>query len=467
MKIKTQILTTLCALAFATSGYASSSWCMANPHLDEYSKASDIVAAEGYPTAANTYALFDLNANANISVDANLNIGFIKPADYSVTFDFSTSTNYWITFETSLVSANYPDKAFVMNFTNTGSGSGSITINSSFTLGQTNGSDGYEWNSSTLKGTITAKSTFSILTGAKMNASNLTARGAFSNAGTFTVKKLNVSNGSNSATTFANSGTMNATDIYLNNSSTFTNSGTLNNITDTKLTIYGSSAEFTNTGSISTAAFKIENGVTFSNSGTITAAGQVDINGILNHTSGLISNTQTTLVNAGGTLNLSATLQTNWFTFNGGTVRINAGSITGPTVTSLKADSTLILATDASLGISFNDNKTLSAHTNGNSLTITSLGSLSGKLDIYIDNGSTWEDDAIKFVLAKSDENENKISSILGDVYVNNNKVTDEYALIYKNDGYYLNTVAVPEPAQWAVIFGVIALGFAMYRRRK
>ncbi len=35
------------------------------------------------------------------------------------------------------------------------------------------------------------------------------------------------------------------------------------------------------------------------------------------------------------------------------------------------------------------------------------------------------------------------------------------------NNYYSLNTVAVPEPAEWAAIFGAIALGFVAYRRRK
>ena len=29
------------------------------------------------------------------------------------------------------------------------------------------------------------------------------------------------------------------------------------------------------------------------------------------------------------------------------------------------------------------------------------------------------------------------------------------------------SAIAVPEPAEWAVIFGTLALGFAIYRRRK
>lgn len=34
-------------------------------------------------------------------------------------------------------------------------------------------------------------------------------------------------------------------------------------------------------------------------------------------------------------------------------------------------------------------------------------------------------------------------------------------------DGLYAQWIAIPEPAEWAGIFGVIALGFALYRRRK
>ena len=34
-------------------------------------------------------------------------------------------------------------------------------------------------------------------------------------------------------------------------------------------------------------------------------------------------------------------------------------------------------------------------------------------------------------------------------------------------DVYFLNRINVPEPAEWAAIFGAIALGLAVYRRRK
>ncbi|MBR7106049.1 MAG: PEP-CTERM sorting domain-containing protein, partial [Opitutales bacterium] len=46
-----------------------------------------------------------------------------------------------------------------------------------------------------------------------------------------------------------------------------------------------------------------------------------------------------------------------------------------------------------------------------------------------------------------------------------------EKAINYQFDattgGYWLNFAAVPEPAEWAMILGSLALGFAVYRRRK
>jgi len=38
---------------------------------------------------------------------------------------------------------------------------------------------------------------------------------------------------------------------------------------------------------------------------------------------------------------------------------------------------------------------------------------------------------------------------------------------ISADGGYYIYNVAVPEPAEWAMIFGAIALSFVAYRRRK
>ena len=44
------------------------------------------------------------------------------------------------------------------------------------------------------------------------------------------------------------------------------------------------------------------------------------------------------------------------------------------------------------------------------------------------------------------------------------------YNMNFVSDGNSLSvifSVAVPEPAEWAMIFGALALGLAIYRRRK
>ncbi len=65
----------------------------------------------------------------------------------------------------------------------------------------------------------------------------------------------------------------------------------------------------------------------------------------------------------------------------------------------------------------------------------------------------------------------------VGDTVVDENNFTNYFtaeegktlSLTSAGDGYYYvnATTAVPEPAEWAMIFGAIALGFVAYRRRK
>ncbi len=65
----------------------------------------------------------------------------------------------------------------------------------------------------------------------------------------------------------------------------------------------------------------------------------------------------------------------------------------------------------------------------------------------------------------------------VGDTVVDENNFTNYFtaedgktlSLVNAGDGYYYvnATAAVPEPAEWAAIFGAIALGFVAYRRRK
>ena len=52
--------------------------------------------------------------------------------------------------------------------------------------------------------------------------------------------------------------------------------------------------------------------------------------------------------------------------------------------------------------------------------------------------------------------------------YDKDQNLLDANSWYIDNNGFLANyALAVPEPAEWAMIFGGIALGFAIYRRRK
>ena len=58
------------------------------------------------------------------------------------------------------------------------------------------------------------------------------------------------------------------------------------------------------------------------------------------------------------------------------------------------------------------------------------------------------------------------IESIL-ELYDLDSEKAINYQWVATDGGYWLNFAAVPEPAEWAMILGSLALGFAVYRRRK
>ncbi len=92
------------------------------------------------------------------------------------------------------------------------------------------------------------------------------------------------------------------------------------------------------------------------------------------------------------------------------------------------------------------------------------LASITGEnllIDFIIAEGESWNNNSL---LVKAAEE----SQLNGFTYTINGQ--DAVATLTKEgDGYYINlsTAAVPEPAEWAAIFGAIALGFVAYRKRK
>ena len=83
--------------------------------------------------------------------------------------------------------------------------------------------------------------------------------------------------------------------------------------------------------------------------------------------------------------------------------------------------------------------------------------------DFFVNLAGSWEDDVLKITSMTQSEIEtltfklNDTEMILG----------TDYMVKATEGGFYINTVAVPEPAEWAMIFGAIALVFVAYRRRK
>ncbi len=55
----------------------------------------------------------------------------------------------------------------------------------------------------------------------------------------------------------------------------------------------------------------------------------------------------------------------------------------------------------------------------------------------------------------------------LSDVFTASDASGQAIDILYCNNGWLSTTAAVPEPAEWAAIFGAVALGLAIYRRRK
>ncbi len=108
--------------------------------------------------------------------------------------------------------------------------------------------------------------------------------------------------------------------------------------------------------------------------------------------------------------------------------------------------------------------------------TITAL---KNNLDIFIADGSILKADFAasdggliilhdfvdNSVFVKNYESIADLSTIF-EAYKTIDGVETKIDTIYCNNGW-LSTTAVPEPAEWAAIFGAIALAAAIYRRRK
>ena len=222
------------------------------------------------------------------------------------------------------------------------------------------------------------------------------------------------------------------------------------------------------------------------NGGTLRTSEEMNFSGISYLSSGTIKSSQrislgtgATLVHTGGTLSASYGLQ-----FTGATYEYRGGSSVDQIVTS---GGTVKLYNDISMKLmNVNGANTLDIYWNGFETTLTGNivtgyqglytdGNVDATFNLIVEKGYNWNND--KFFVGNITEVE--LIDRIGAVQIGDTRyeAKDEWGGILKfvaatitvgdtqHNGFYINTV--PEPAEWALIFGAIALVFVAYRRRK
>ncbi len=89
---------------------------------------------------------------------------------------------------------------------------------------------------------------------------------------------------------------------------------------------------------------------------------------------------------------------------------------------------------------------------------ITNEDSLSENFTLSVMN---WSEDSVVEGVDNFEINKDILFSVNGKLR------TDYWSYLIENNQLLINVSAVSEPAEWAAILGGIALGFAVYRKRK
>jgi len=262
-------------------------------------------------------------------------------------------------------------------------------------------------------------------------------------------------------------GIKNTADVTWNGNISIGKSGILN--LDGKLTLAGT---LSSSGTINSAGNLVQNaaadtGITFSGNAEMNSGSNWTIQGKL-----IVQNNSTTTVNKGAYLTFVPNAS------NSARVILNRGSLILNQKNALitntgepKVAIVTLVGVDNINNVFINaDQEIKSFFVNGNTLNIylddlvkisltdakNAIGySNSASLNIY-----NFQED--NFYVGTVENIKNNVESIVS-LYDGNGEYLGAATV---NDLGYL-TLAVPEPAEWAAIFGALALGLAMYRRRK
>ena len=428
----------------------------------------DIAAASGEADAMNFAGKLWMNL-ANLSITnsvggknatANLNFGSLEIYSEAAGAYYQTQS---ISFENVKANVTTTDGAFI-------------------------GSDGdaYSQNAASINVGADAEVVWNGSQTVKQNGI-INVLGSYTNAGTLTLKKggqiiidsaatFNLGGTSTVAGSITTSGLLNIT-----GGATFSNGSTIDvidgNVVFADDTKFGTTAVLNITGGTVTATKDLEFGSIISTGGTLvqTTGDGIKIIGASTLSDDGVWNIQNKIqVNGGasftldnGNLNLSGTNQ-RFILTNDGTITLNQMYKTSrssgviPIVFTGTKTGTLVIGGDVSLEFINNINDKVANIVLANEDAVLRLVSIDDSLKFKNDNG-----------LAIFNFRENAI-------YVGDSVSDAELALVKlysgMDDSTFLGTAkvvngwltaAIPEPAEWAAIFGGIALAIAVYRRRR
>jgi hypothetical protein len=151
---------------------------------------------------------------------------------------------------------------------------------------------------------------------------------------------------------------------------------------------------------------------------------------------------------------------------SGGTVKLYNDFATG-----------LIKVNDANtLDLYWNSFSVILAGSSGATQGLFTDGTVGATFNLIVESGYKWENDKLFIGNITEDQLYERIGAIqIGDTRYEKGEWYEIIEFIAgtgiynskEESGYYINLVNVPEPAEWALIFGAIAFGFIAYRRRK
>ena len=133
----------------------------------------------------------------------------------------------------------------------------------------------------------------------------------------------------------------------------------------------------------------------------------------------------------------------------------------------LRHGSTVNVSATAGSNLIFSDVSLVSLQSNGNDPVskINFLEDFEGA--VLIDTDSLTSFDVENKQVVVNEGSKNCVLNFTADSGFDWDSITWTEDFMYEGNSYLRIGVAVPEPAEWAMIFGGIALGFAIYRRRK